>query len=383
MARPKVSKAVDLVVEAVEDRGSEAAKVVESATKEARFTMGGGFKRMSAGANSELKEVIPSGIDVLNRYVLGIGGWPVKRTCEIFSDPSAGKTSLLADALGSCARLGGIPALVETESALEPARFKVLGCNLDDVWLSEPMTVEEAVEAQIYALKAMTTTAGPNMLGWDSLAMSQLKAVFDDKKGKDGKSASTMGRRAALIAEKMPVIVRLVTEKRCAHIIINQVRTKLNVRFGDPSTTPGGDITKFASSIRLRLWAGSKVKVGDAAVGIMPTITTVKSKLAIPHRKAKLRMMFETGWDNNWPTLNLAKTLKLVPDGLKLTDDNVLRARAALSWYTPTPEQVAAWAAIDEKQKRGKQKAEAAAEEEDVADALDEFTPDEDEDAEW
>lgn len=350
MARGK-SKSVDLAVEAVADRASDAAKAKAGLDKLK------GFKRAGSGSKSDVEEVIPSSMEVLNKHVLGCGGWPVKRAVEVFSDPSAGKTSLLIDALGNCAKLGGVPVMVETERALQLERFKVLGCDPDDVWLSEPMSAEEAIDAMRLALTQIPKGTGPNLLGLDSIGMSDLAEVMEK-----GRNAKTLGRKAALNAEHMPPIARLCSETRTCLFMINHISTKIGVMFGDPTTTPGGDKNKFIASIRLRLWAGSKVKVGDTPVGIMPTAMTVKNKLAIPNRKAKLRLMWETGWDDGWTTLNFAKDLKKVEKDLKLTPENVQRARAALGWYTPTDAEKAEWAAADaaaaekakNKSKRGK-----------------------------
>lgn len=352
----KISKAADTIVEAIEDHASDAAKASSAAVKLK------GFKKMSTGAASEVTEVIPSSMEVLNRWVLGCGGWPVKRVSEIFSDPSAGKTSLAADALGQCARLGGIPILVETEGSINEARFRLLGCDPDDVYLSEPASIEEALEAMRVGLASIPKGAGPNMLVLDSIGAGSLEDVIER-----GQKANTLGRKAALMSDQLPALVRTCVNTRTHMMLINHMSTRIGVKFGDPTTTPGGNKAKYAASIRLRLSSGSKIEVKGVKVGTMPTITCVKNKLAIPHHKAQVRLMFETGWDNTWSVFALAKDQKVLPDDLDATEANLPRARVALGWETATEEQRAAWAAEDaalateKKAKRGTKKAATAA----------------------
>lgn len=319
------------IAEAIGDAASDARK--KKAKEATKLKLGSMFKPMR-GALSNVEEFLPSGLEVLDRYVLG-GGWPVKRVVELFSDPGAGKTSLCFSAMASAQRAGGVAILIETENALQVARATIFGVNLDDVYLSEPASIEEVVEAMREGLSHIPKGSGPNFLGWDSLAMSSLAATNEK-----GMGAKSMGRRAAIMSEQLSPIARACRESRTAMMIVNQVRSKIGVVFGNPTTTPGGETHKFVSSVRLQLWAGKQVKIGTKPVGVATTVKAVKNRMTEPHRKAKVRLLFTSGWDDHWTTLNYAKDCGVVEKKLKLTETNYALARAELGWDgegTPWP----------------------------------------------
>jgi recombination protein RecA len=305
----------------------DAASTRSRAQKALRASLSNIFKPMSGGSESNVDEVIPSGLEVLDHHVLRTGGWPVKRVVEVFSDPGVGKTSLGFSALASAQRLGGVAILIETEDALQVARATVFGVDLDDVLLYEPASFEEVLDGMREGLSKIPDGVGPNLIVWDSIAMSTLQDVMDR-----GMASKTVGRKAALMSQHFPTIVKLCKQKRCALMLINQSRTKIGVVFGNPTTTPGGETHKFASSIRLQLWGGSKVKLGDQAVGVDSTVVAVKNKLAIPQGKAKIRLLYETGWDDRWTTINHAKDKKLLEARQKVTDATYQQAREALGF---------------------------------------------------
>lgn len=319
---PRKSK----VAEAILDVASTVTKKRAAKRAEVKLALGKMFKPL-ARAESNVTETIPTGIEALDRHVLGIGGWPIKRVIELFGDVSAGKTSLVFGALASVQRAGGIAMLIETEDALQVARARVFGCDVDEVYLSEPSSFEEVIEGMRDALTRLPEGVGPNVLAWDSLAMSSLQDIVEH-----GMASKSMGKKAKFMSEQLPPIAKLCRQKRTAMLIVNQTRNKIGVVFGNPTTTPGGEAHKFAASVRVQLWAGKAVKVGDRTVGTETTIRAIKNKVGVPHRKIRARLLFEGGWDDHWTTLNFAKDLGVVDKGLKLTEANYALARSELGW---------------------------------------------------
>lgn len=312
------------VVEAVKDVASDQAKRKASDVKNGLDAI---FKRMSVGSVSNVDEVIPSGIEALDRYVLGIGGWPVRRSVEIFSPAGGGKSSLLYSAMASAQRLGGNAVLVETESALQLSRLTVFGVDLEVAYLLEPTTIEEAIDSFRAALKAMPTDTGPNLIGWDSLAMTSLQATVDE-----GREGRTFGTKAKLLAEQLPPLMQLAAQKRSCMFIVNHAKQVLGKTFGSDTTTPGGTTPKFAASIRAQLWSGTKIKKGAQVVGIDTLVSCVKNKLAVPHHKTKLRLMFDTGFDDIYSTIALAKEEGVIKANARVGAATYAEARAALKW---------------------------------------------------
>jgi len=239
-------------------------------------------------------------------------------------------TSLGFAALASAQREGGLAILIETEDALQVARATIFGVNLSEVFLSEPVSIEDVLEGIRLGLAAIPEGVGPNLIVWDSIAMSALAATNEK-----GQGAKGVGRKAALMSEQWPSLTRAAADKRTAMLLINQSRTKIGLVFGNPTTTPGGDTHKFTASIRLQMWASSSpVKQGDKEIGVDTTIKAVKNKLAIPFRKTKIRLLFESGWDDRWSTVTHAKDQGVIKDSVKMSDAAHAEARRALGWST-------------------------------------------------
>ncbi len=311
------------VTEAIKDVASDRAKRQAGDVKNGLDAL---FKRMSCGSVSNVDEYIPTGLEVLDRHVLGTGGWPVKRSVELFSPPSGGKSSLLYAAMANAQRLGGAAVLVETESALQLSRLTVFGVDLSTAYLLEPDTIEAAIDALRDALGAMPTD-GPNLIGYDSLAMSSLADTVDK-----GRAGRTMGVKAKLLGEQLPPLMKLAATKRSCFIIVNHTKEKLGLVFGDKTTTPGGSTPKYAATIRCQLWNGTRIKQGENTVGIDGTISCVKNKIAVPHRKAKIRLMFETGWDDVHTTVAFAKDQGVIKANARVSAATYNEAREALGW---------------------------------------------------
>ena len=290
----------------------------------------GAARKLSEGANSDVREVIPTGIEVLDRYVLGVGGLAVGRISELFSEEGAGKTSLLLAAMAGVQRMPkGLAIMVETESALDSQRAATFGVDLDRVVLLQPDHIPDAGMQIEAALKAIPAGIGPVLVGWDSVA-----ATMSKEEAEEGLSdKESFDKRAKEFSKMMRVLGPLVAKSRCHLQLINQVRANIGVLFGDKFTTPCGKAIKFHASIRLQILGGKAQK--DAAgqhEGKDITVMAVKNKLTRPFRKARVRLNYDVGWDNSWSTLNHAKELGVVGP----RERSVQVAREALDkaqWY--------------------------------------------------
>jgi recombination protein RecA len=284
---------------------------------------------LGEGAKSDVKEVIPSGLEVLDKYVIGCGGWPVGRISEVFSEEGGGKTSLLLAALAGAQRAGGIAVMVETEVALDSQRAKVFGVDLSKVILLQPGHLDEATRQIELTLESIPPDVGPVFIGWDSLAATMSKEEAED--GLPDKDS--FDKRAKGISQAMRVLSPLVARARCHLMLINQVRANIGVLFGDKHVTPGGKAVKFHASVRVQLFGGRSIKdPGGQHLGKDVTVVAVKNKLTRPYRKARARLMYDTGWDTDWSTLDHAKTLKVIDARAR----DVAAARKSLDaveWY--------------------------------------------------
>lgn len=302
-----------------------AAKIIAAINKGFK----GAAQRLGQGAKSDVREVIPTGLDNLDKYVLGPGGLPVGRITELFSEEGAGKTSLLLQAMGACQRAGGLAIMVETETALDSQRAATFGVDLDQVVLLQPEHIPEAGRQIELALESLPKGVGPVLVGWDSVA-----ATMSKQEAEEGLSdKESFDKRAKEFSAMMRVLGPLVAKSRAHLLLVNQVRANIGVMFGDKFTTPCGKGIKFHASIRLQMFPGKAIK--DAAgqhLGKDITIIAVKNKLTRPFRKTKIRLWFDKGFDADWGVLNHAKDLKLIDARSR----DVAAARKALDaaeWY--------------------------------------------------
>lgn len=280
-------------------------------------------------------DVIPTGIDVIDNYIIGVGGTPEGRIIELFSEESGGKTTLGHTFLAAAQRAGGSAVLAETEQVFDPARAAVLGVDLENLVILHAEYLEAVVEHIEVTLNAVREEqAWPTVIVWDSIAQTPTKSEWEAGFG----AGSKPGERAKALSEAMRTLAGRVKKARCVLVCINQVRDNIGVVFGSSHTTPGGHAVKFAASLRFQIFGGKAIKnkTGEH-IGKDITLIAVKNKLAPPWRKCKVRLMYETGWDNQWTTISHAKDRELIPKGTRYDQAGYDKAIAALGWDKPAP----------------------------------------------
>ena len=105
----------------------------------------GSIMRLGDEAGQTEIDVIPSGCLTLD-LALGIGGFPRGRIIEIYGPESSGKTTVALHAIAEAQKMGGVAAFIDAEHALDPVYAKKLGVNLDDLYVSQPDTGEQALD---------------------------------------------------------------------------------------------------------------------------------------------------------------------------------------------------------------------------------------------
>lgn len=293
-----------------------------------------GFKQpvaapLSSGIRSDVRNVIPTGIEALDKHVLGIGGLPCGRLVELFADEGVGKTSLALQCIAGAQAAGAAVFLAETECGLESSRPAVFGVKFDDVILLNPGHWGE-VMAQVGACLDAMPKNGKGLFVLDSVAATRSKEEAEQGLAEEG----GFDRRPKAISDFMRKLGPVAMAKQVSFLFINQTRTKIGVMFGNNTTTPGGAAMKFHSSIRLCMYQGKSIKgAGDLHTGKYVSVQAVKNRFQPPWRKCKLKLDFAKGWDADWSSLNLAKELKL----MKPREQSVQEAKRLLEkhgWNT-------------------------------------------------
>ena len=298
---------------------SEKLKALEAARIQIEKQFGAGaLMKLGTQPDAQGVDVVPSGSILLDE-ALGVGGYPRGRIIEMYGPESSGKTTLALHAIAEAQKLGGIAAFVDAEHALDPVYAKNLGVNIDELWVSQPDTGEQALEITENLVRSGAV---------DIIVVDSVAALTPQKEIEGDMGDAMMGLQARLMSQALRKLTAIVNKSKCIIVFINQIRMKIGVMFGNPETTTGGNALKFYSSVRLEIRRIESIdgKGEEDAIGNRVRVKVVKNKVAPPFRKVELDIYFGKG---------ISATASLLDSAVK---HGIIDKRGA--WYTRGDEKV-------------------------------------------
>ena len=227
----------------------------------------GAVMRLGDSSAHVAVETVPTGCLSLD-LALGLGGVPKGRVIEIYGPESSGKTTVALHMIAEVQKRGGIAGFIDAEHALDPVYAKNIGVDIDELYISQPDSGDQALEIA----ETMVRSGAIDIIVIDSVAALVPRQEIEGDMGD-----SHVGLQARLMSQALRKLTPVISKSNCVVIFINQLREKVGVMFGNPETTTGGRALKFYASVRMDVRRIETLKHGGEVVGNRTRIKIVKN----------------------------------------------------------------------------------------------------------
>ena len=320
------------MAEKTTDKTVDKAQSLKAALQQIEKEFGKGAIMRYSDDNIQHVEAVSTGCLTLD-IALGIGGIPKGRIIEIYGPESSGKTTVALHCVAEVQKQGGTAAFIDAEHALDPVYAGKLGVQLENLYISQPDSGEDALDI----VETLVRSAAIDLIVVDSVAALTPRAEIDGDMGD-----SHVGIQARLMSQALRKLTAITSKSKCTIIFINQLREKVGVMYGNPETTPGGKALKFYASVRIDIRKADSLKDGSDIVGNHVKAKIVKNKVAPPFKVAEFDIMYGSGISNTGCVLDLAVEKGIIQKGgswFSYNDEKIGQGRdRVLEYFKANPE---------------------------------------------
>jgi recombination protein RecA len=265
---------------------------------------------------------------------------PFGRVTEIAGLNGTGKTTLLLQIMAETQAAGGVAAIIDTEQALDLQYAERLGVNLSKLIVVQADTIEDVFvkkEALITTIKQYDSDR-LICLGWDSLGQTPTNAQAEADPGDH-----FYAEAAKVVGKNLQRTTQMISKQRIALIVNNHVYRKMDVKFGDPWESYGGQKIQFVATLRIRLKRVGQISEEHEGtkqvVGHKVEMKIIKNKMAPLLRSVNVPCIGNHGFSLDY---------SIFEQGAK---QGVLAGNTWKSWTTPKGEAVKfqGWRGFQEK----------------------------------
>ncbi len=270
---------------------------------------------------------VSTGSYALNKVISGnyMNGIPIGQISQFHGESSTAKTVFATHILKEAQNKGYYSMLVDSENAYNPTFAKTLGIDPEKLIYSTPETLEDSFQVMEETILSIRETdpETPIVIAYDSIAVSPSKVEYDAE-SYDGNNMQGAVRAKATGA-CLRKINPLMRKHKVALIVINQLRSKVGVMYGNPDTmAAGGRSLDYYLGVNLKCVSNKTTDLikddHKRIIGITGTVRNTKNKVSIPFRECEFELMYDEGLN---PCAGLLKQLVL---------DNIIDQNGA--WYS-------------------------------------------------
>jgi len=247
---------------------------------------------------------VPTGSYALNRIISGkyTDGFSVGGIHEIFGESSTGKTVFITHCFAEAHKKGYKTVMIDNEFAYNASFAEKMGVIPEEVIYCSPDTLEECfkqMEEIVDAIR-LSDPDTPIVIGFDSIGTATTQREMDEEYTDENNMGGAI--RAKVAGKCLRKINKILRAKKVCLIIINQIRSKVGVMYGDPSTRAGGGraIAYYCTtSFKVNSNNTSDILRNEtkAPIGIKGHIRNTKNKMSTPFLECDFELLWDKGLD--------------------------------------------------------------------------------------